>query len=72
MNFMDHNNYKMDRSVVKGQSFEEADDHVSYWLEKTPLERLNAACFIINQVYGVTPQTKVEKNLVMARKHDNG
>ena len=69
---MDDNNYKMDRSLVKGQSFEEADDHVSYWLEKTPLERLNAACFIINQVYGVTPQTKVEKTLVIARKHDNG
>jgi hypothetical protein len=61
--------YKMDRSIVKAQSFEEADDHVSYWEDKTPLERLNAACFIINQVYGVTPQTKVDKTLVVARKH---
>jgi hypothetical protein len=69
---MDDNNYKMDRSIVKAQSFEEADDHVSYWEDKTPLERLNAACFIINQVYGVTPQTKVDKTLVVARKHDNG
>jgi hypothetical protein len=66
---MDDNNYKMDRSIIKAQSFEEADDHVSYWADKIPLERLNAACFIINQVYGVTPQTKVDKTLVVARKH---
>ena len=69
---MEVDNYKMDRSVVKGQSFEEADDHVSYWVDKTPLERLNAACFIINQVYDVSPQTKVDKTLVVSRKHDNG
>ena len=64
--------FKMERSIVKGQSFEEANDHISYWEDKTPLERLNAACFIINQVYGVTPYTKVDKTLVVARKHSNG
>ena len=64
--------FKMDRSIVKGQSFEEANDHISYWEDKTPLERLNAACSIINQVYGVTPYTKVDKTLVVARKHSNG
>ena len=69
---MEEDNYKMDRSLVQKQTFEEADDHVRYWEDKTPLERLNAACFIINQIFGVTPQTKVDKTLVVARKHENG
>ncbi len=42
---MKNHKYKMDRSKLAGQTFEEADDHVSYWEDKTPLERLNAACF---------------------------
>ena len=31
-------------------TFEEADDHTTYWLDKTEDERLNAACFLINQI----------------------
>ena len=69
---MDEKNYKMDRSVAVAQSFEEADDHISYWADRSPEERLDAACFIINQVYGVTPQTRVDRNCVSSRKHENG
>jgi hypothetical protein len=69
---MEEEQYKMDRSVLTGQSFEEADDHISYWADKTPLERLNAACFIINQIYSVTPQTKMDKSLLTVRTHSDG
>ncbi len=64
--------YKMDRAVVSANTFEEADDHVSFWRDETPLERLNAACFIINNIYNVTPKTKVDRTIVTARKHNNG
>ena len=64
--------YSMDRSVVKGSSYSEADDHVNDWQDKSPLERLNAACFIINNIFNVTPQTKMDKTKVTPRKHSNG
>ena len=69
---MEENQYKMDRSKLTAQSFEEADDHVTFWEDKTPLERLNAACFIINNIYGVTAQTKMDKSLLTVRTRDDG
>ena len=33
--------FKMDRTVISKSSFEEADDHVTFYKNKTPLERLN-------------------------------
>jgi hypothetical protein len=69
---MSEKEYKMDRSILTGQTFGEADDHVSYWEDKTPVERLNAACFIINNIYGVTPETKMDKTLLTVRKHSDG
>jgi hypothetical protein len=65
-------NYRMQRRIVTGTSIEEADDHVTYWLDKTPLERLNAACFIINNLFSVTAATGVKKDIVVSRKHNNG
>lgn len=64
--------FKMDRSAVSKSSFNEADDHVSFWQDKTPKERLDAASFIINNIYGVTPQTKVDRAFTSVRKHSNG
>ena len=32
------NQYKMIRTVVSKSSFKEADDHVTYFKDKTPLE----------------------------------
>ncbi len=61
--------HKMDRSVVSHSTFEEADDHVTFYKDKTPLERLNYACFIINSIFNVTPFTKVDKTVTFARKH---
>lgn len=62
-------NYRMDRTVVSKSSFKEADDHVTFYKNKTPLERLNAACFIINSIFNVTPNTKVDRKITFARKH---
>ena len=45
------NQYKMIRTVVSKSSFKDADDHVTYYVEKSPLERLNAACFIIYSIF---------------------
>ncbi len=62
-------NFRMDRSVVSKSTFEEADDHVTLYKDKTPLERLNHACFIINSIFNVTPNTKVDRKVTFARKH---
>ncbi len=40
----------MNRAIVSKSSFKEADDHVTFYKEKTPLERLNYACDIINSI----------------------
>jgi len=61
--------YKLDRNRLKLMTMQEADDHVTYWNNKTELERLNAACFIINQIFGVTPSTKIDFKYISKRKH---
>ncbi len=69
---MSENQYKLDRTYVSSMTFEEADDHTTYWLDKTEDERLNAACFLINQLYGVTPHTKVDRTIIECRKFEDG
>ena len=44
-------NFKMNRTVVSKSTFKEADDHVTFYKDKTPLERLNYACDIINSIF---------------------
>ncbi len=65
---MEKQPYRLDRTKVTSLTFNDADDHVNYWLERTEDERLNAACFIINQIFGVTPQTKVDRTINDKRK----
>ena len=60
---------RMDRTVVSKSSFLEADDHVTFYNDKTPLERLNYACDIINSIFDTTPEKKVDKTIFSARKH---
>lgn len=64
------NQYKMNRSVISALSFEEADNHVEYWQNKTPMERLNAACFIINNLFNLTAATRMQKDILTARKRN--
>ena len=42
---MEEDKYRLERTVIKSMTAEEADDHVTYWNNKTEVERLNAACF---------------------------
>ena len=61
--------FRMDRTVVSKSSFLEADDHVTFYNDKTPLERLNYACDIINSIFDSTPEKKVDKTIFSSRKH---
>ena len=62
-------NYKMDRTVVSKSTFEEADDHVTFYNDKTPYERLQAACALINKEYNTNPNDRMDKTIVSSRKH---
>ncbi|PHX61592.1 MAG: hypothetical protein CK517_04620 [Flavobacteriales bacterium] len=62
-------NIRMDRSVVSKSSFDEADDHVTFYNDKTPMERLNFACDIINSIFDSSPEKKVDRTIFSARKH---
>jgi hypothetical protein len=55
---MKKSEYKLDRSLLQATMVEEANDHVTYWNDKTKSERLNAACFIINQIFGLQRSPK--------------
>ncbi len=61
--------FRMDRSVVSKSSFEEADDHVTFYKNKTPLERLNCVCDIINSIFNSSPEQKVDRTVFSSRKH---
>jgi hypothetical protein len=63
------NQYKMIRTLVSKSSFKEADGHVTYYVEKSPLERLNAACFIIYSIFNTTERTKVDRLKTSSRKN---
>ena len=60
--------YKLDRTQVSAMSFEEADNHFAYWENKTETERLNAACFLIYQIFGTNQYTKVDRTINERRK----
>ena len=62
-------NFRMDRTVVSKSTFEEADDHVTFYKDKTPLERLNYACDIINSIFDSSPEQKVDRTVFSSRKH---
>ena len=59
----------MDRTIVSKSSFKEADDHVTFYKDKTPIERLNYACDIINSIFNSSPNQKVDRSVISSRKH---
>lgn len=61
--------YRMNRTVVAKSSFNEADDHVTYFKYKTPIERLNHACYIINSIFQVNQTSIVNRKVILSRKH---
>ena len=56
---------------VKATNAKDADDYVTYWKDKTYKERLAAAWVLINQVYGTTSKTKLDRTVFSKRKHTN-
>jgi hypothetical protein len=64
--------YRLDKTVFRASSVEEADDHYAYWKNKPMKERLEAACYLINQFYGTSPKTAIDKTVFTKRKHKNG
>jgi hypothetical protein len=61
--------YRLDKTVFRAQTAAEADNHIAYWLTKTAQERMAAACYLINQLYGATPQTPLNRTVFSKRKH---
>jgi len=61
--------YILDKTIFRAMGVEEADGHVRYWKAKTLQERLNAACYLLHQFYGTTPQTPIDKTDFAKRKH---
>ena len=55
--------YRLNRNEASVLSFNEADDHVTYLSDKTEDERLNAACFLSNHIFNVTPETRVDRSI---------
>ena len=59
----------MNRTIVSKSSFKEADDHVTFFKDKSPVQRLNYACDIINSIFVSNPQMKVDRTVFSSRKH---
>ncbi|GAA4461612.1 hypothetical protein GCM10023093_06560 [Nemorincola caseinilytica] len=62
--------FRLDRTAFKAINAKDADDHVSYWRNKTLRERLEAAFYLINQAYGTTNQTRLDRTVFSVRKRD--
>ncbi len=68
----DSKKYRLDKTAFQAMTVQEADHHYRYWKNKSLKERLDAACCLVNQFYGATPQTPVDINVFTKRKYKNG
>jgi hypothetical protein len=61
---------RLDKTVFKKQSIQDADRNVNYWRTKSPEERLLAAYHLTLRVYGYDPANapRMEKELVTKRR----
>ena len=64
--------YRLDKSIFKAQSFEEADNQNAYWLQKDVKERLSAAWYLISCAYGFSldDQPPMDKSAFSMRQHN--
>ncbi|HFA50132.1 MAG TPA: hypothetical protein ENJ95_14070 [Bacteroidetes bacterium] len=62
---------RLDRTRFKIQSFQEADDQHQYWLTKTPVERLQAAYYLISVAWGfdINNPPRLDRTKFSMRKH---
>jgi hypothetical protein len=65
------NNYRLDRTFGKAQSFKEADNNRDYWLQKSAGERLRAAWYLISCAYrfDLDSPPRLDKRVFSMRKH---
>jgi hypothetical protein len=47
--------FRMDRTAFRINTFAEADNNVAYWRTRSETERLQAAMFLIRQAYNIAP-----------------
>jgi hypothetical protein len=64
--------YSLDKTVFSAMKVEDADNDAGYWKKMTLNDRLDAACYLIHQFYGTTPQTPLDKSVFSKRKHLHG
>jgi len=67
------NNFRLDKTFGKAQTFEEADNNRAYWLQKDPLERLEAAWYLTAMAYGISPDNPppIDRTIFSMRKHQH-
>ena len=67
------NEYKLDRTAFKSQTFEEANNHYGYWQQKTLTERLQASYYLIQSAYGFlnSDLPKVDRTYFSSRKFED-
>ncbi len=63
--------YKFDRSAFKVNSFKEADNNYSYWMQKSADERFAAAWYLISYAWGFDPNNppRMDKTIFSSRKN---
>lgn len=62
------NQFRLDRSAFTATSAVAANDHVTYWKDKTYKERLEAAFYLICKAYGIDETTKLDRTVFSMRK----
>jgi hypothetical protein len=63
--------FKMDKTAFSVVSLAEADDEVSYWLTKTPQERLRGMELIRQTLYGYTfATTRLQRVLEIVQREE--
>ena len=62
--------YKLDRTAFKRQTAEEADNQLSYWLSRPPVDRLRAAVRLNAIAWNYPPASppKIQKDVFKARR----
>lgn len=51
----DIRDFQIDRSAMEILDLDDQDNSLEYWLTKTPIERLEAACFLIRSIFPYDP-----------------
>jgi len=64
--------FKLDRTAFKIQSFEQAAKSKTFWLQKTPSERFQAAWYLICAAYTIdyTNPLKLDKTKIYLQKNE--